>query len=85
MLLFTVPYAPWFQGLISPLTIALHGFMEKENAQNKKNDHKNDGDELAENPRIVYLNLDGQENYTNLRAVKLIKESVYYISIFREP
>jgi hypothetical protein len=27
VLLFTIPYIPWFQGLLNPLTIALHGFM----------------------------------------------------------
>lgn len=86
MLLFAVPYAPWLQGLINPLTLALQGFMYKENELNQRtHTHQSDGDELSDNPKIVYLNLDGRESYINLRSVKLIKDSVYYISIFKEP
>lgn len=59
VLLLTVPYMPWYRGLVHPLTLALHGFMEKENTLNQQRSGRNDGDELAENPRIVFLNLDG--------------------------
>lgn len=30
VLLLTIPYAPEIQGMINPMTMALHGFMERE-------------------------------------------------------
>lgn len=80
VLVLTVPYAPWLRGLINPLTIALHGFMEEEHVLQQSKE-KDDG---SENPRIVFINLDGDDSYLNVRAIKMIKESVFYISIVKE-
>jgi hypothetical protein len=34
---------------------------------------------------MVFINLDGNDSYLNLRAVKLIKGPVLYVTVVREP
>jgi hypothetical protein len=69
LLLAAVPYSPISNLLVHPLVFPL-AFAYK----NKANP-----------PKILFLNLDGRETVSNLRALKLLPESVRYISVFEEP
>jgi hypothetical protein len=69
VLLLAQPETPALSQLVHPLTIPLAAALNGR----------------ANQPRILFLNLDGRETYLNLRVVSALPDTVRYISIFHEP
>ena len=69
VLLLTVPFYSTLRGYIHPLTTVVHGFMHREAKLTEKLPPE---DDYGENPRIVFINLDGRDSYFNLKALKQV-------------